>query len=105
MLELQESNFDETIKNEEKPVVVDFHAAWCGPCTMQAPVLEKWAAANEDKALVGKLDVDSVPGVASRFGVMSIPTIIVFKGGEEKGRAVGLQNEKSLDGLLAQANA
>ena len=105
MLELQESNFDETLTNADKPVLVDFFAAWCGPCTMQAPVLEKWAAANADKAVVGKLDVDSAPGVASRFGVMSIPTIIVFKGSEEKGRAVGLQNEKSLDGLLEKANA
>ena len=87
------------------PSVIDFYADWCGPCTMQAPVLEKWAGANADKAVVGKLDVDSAPGVASRFGVMSIPTIIVFKGGEEKGRAVGLQNEKSLDGLLEKANA
>ena len=105
MLELQDSNFDETLKNEDKPVVVDFFAAWCGPCTMQAPVIEKWAAANQDKAVVAKLDVDSASGVASRFGVMSIPTIIVFKGGEEKGRAVGLQNEKSLDALLEKANA
>jgi len=105
MLELQDSNFEETLKNEEKPVVVDFGAAWCGPCVMQAPVLEKWAAANEDKAVVAQLDVDSASGIASQFGVMSIPTIIVFKGGEEKARAVGLQNEKSLDALLEKAKA
>ena len=101
--ELQAENFGEVVLKATKPVLVDFHAAWCGPCLQQAPILEKWASANQEKATVAKLDVDAQAELASKYGVMSIPTLILFSGGAECARAVGLQSEASLDALLAKA--
>lgn len=103
--ELTESNFDEVVGKSEKPVLVDFYAAWCGPCVQQTPILERWAKANEAKVTVAKLNVDEAQQLASRFGVMSIPTLIVFKGGEEVARAMGLQNDRGLDALISKAGA
>jgi thioredoxin 1 len=103
--ELSESNFDDVVGKSEKPVLVDFYATWCGPCVQQTPILEKWAQANESKVTVAKLNVDEAQQLASKFGVMSIPTLIIFKGGKEKVRAMGLQNDRGLDALLAKAGA
>lgn len=102
-MELQEQEFEEKILKSAKPVIVDFYATWCGPCVQQAPILEKWSAAKGDEVVVGKLDVDKAPGIASKYSVMSIPTLIIFSGGDEAGRAVGVQNEGALDALLAKA--
>ena len=74
----------------DKPVLVDFWATWCGPCRMIAPVIEEIAAEFEGKAVVGKVDVDEEPGLAQRFGIMSIPTVIFFKDGREIDRKVGV---------------
>ena len=101
--ELQADNFDDALAKASKPILVDFFATWCGPCVQQAPILEKWAAANADKVEVAKLDIDKAPALASKYSVMSIPTLVLFKGGKEAGRAIGLQNEKSLTALLAKA--
>jgi len=100
--ELQADKFEEEVLKASKPVLVDFSATWCGPCVQQAPILEKWGASNEDTVAVAKLDVDAAPAIASQYGVMSIPTLILFNHGEEVGRAIGLQSEKSLDALLAK---
>ena len=102
-IELQEKDFDEKVLKASTPVIVDFYATWCGPCVQQAPILEKWAAAKGDDVAVMKLDVDKAPGVATQYGVMSIPTLLLFSGGEEAGRAVGIQNESALDALLVKA--
>ena len=86
---ITDANFDETIKNN-KLVLVDFWASWCGPCRALAPTIEELAREYNGKALVGKLDVDENPATAERFQVFSIPTMIVFKGGQETERLVGL---------------
>lgn len=88
IIELTEQNFDEVIK-ANGTVLVDFWAAWCGPCRMLSPVVDEIAEEN-DEFTVCKVNVDEQPGLAARFGVMSIPTLLVFKGGEESDRSVGV---------------
>lgn len=87
-IELTDQNFEEII-NTEKPVLVDFWAEWCGPCKMIGPVVEELASEYEGKALVGKVDVDSNPEVSAKFGIRSIPTLLVFKNGEIVDKQVG----------------
>ncbi len=95
------SNFNELI-NEAKPTLVDFYATWCGPCNMQAPIIEKVKNAVGDSANVLKVDIDSNIEVARRYNVQSIPTLIVFKGGEPVWRAVGLQQADTLEAKLRE---
>jgi thioredoxin 1 len=87
-MELTDANFDEIIKSE-KPVLVDFWAEWCGPCKMIGPVVEELAGDYEGKAVVAKLNVDENPQVTARFGVRSIPTLLVFKNGQIVDKQVG----------------
>ena len=95
-LEITSENFEAEVKNAELPVVVDFWATWCGPCQLQGPELEKFQSANEGKVITAKINVDDQPQLASQFGVQSIPTLILFKNGEEADRAVGLQSADNL---------
>jgi len=87
-IELSDGNFDQII-NSDKPVLVDFWAEWCGPCKMIGPVVEELAGEYEGKAAVGKVDVDANPNLSARFGVRSIPTLLIFKGGEIVDKVVG----------------
>ena len=87
-VEITDSNFEEII-NSEKPVLVDFWAEWCGPCKMIGPVVEELANEFDGKAIIGKVDVDTNPEVSAKFGIRSIPTLLVFKGGEIVDKQVG----------------
>lgn len=94
---LTTQNFEAEVLKSEKPVLVDFWATWCGPCMRQAPIVEELAAEGYS---VGKVDVDQQPDLAGQYGVMSIPTLIVFKGGKEVQRVVGLTAKNDLERLL-----
>ncbi|MDK2858546.1 MAG: thioredoxin 1 [Verrucomicrobiota bacterium] len=93
-IELTETTFNDTIRSGV--TLVDFWAPWCGPCKMQIPILEKTAEAVGDRAVIAKLNVDEAPAVASQYGVRGIPTLILFKDGEEVNRFVGVQQEHAL---------
>jgi thioredoxin 1 len=93
---LNKENFEEIIKNNEK-VVVDFWASWCMPCKMVAPIFEKIAEKYKNEIIFAKLNVDENPDIASEFGIMSIPTFLVFKNGEVVGKIVGAIPEKILE--------
>jgi len=102
LLELTDATFDEEVGASDLPLVVDFWAEWCGPCRMVAPVLEQIATENEGKVRMAKLNVDDAPAVAQRYGIMSIPTLMVFKDGEAKKRIVGAKGKGQLLEDLAE---
>jgi thioredoxin 1 len=102
LLELTNETFDEEVGASEVPLIVDFWAEWCGPCRMVAPVLEQIASENEGKVRLAKLNVDDAPAVAQRFGIMSIPTLMVFQDGQAKKRIVGAKGKGQLLEDLAE---
>lgn len=95
-----DATFEDSVVNAEKPVLVDFWAEWCGPCKMIAPILEELAVEMSDKLVIGKLDVDENQSTAMAFGVMSIPTLMLFKGGQPVATIVGYQPKEQLRSKL-----
>ena len=99
-IQVNDSNFEDTVINAETPILVDFWAEWCGPCKMIAPVLEELASELDGQLVIGKLDVDANQDTAMAYGVMSIPTLLLFKGGEPVDRIVGFQPKPQLEKRL-----
>ena len=97
-----DATFEEEVLKSEKPVVVDYWAEWCGPCRMVAPVLEEIASEHGDKIDVVKLNVDENPAVAQRYGIMNIPTLSVFKGGEVVDRIVGFVPKSAITSMISK---
>lgn len=88
-LEITDSNFEELVMKSGKPVVIDFWAEWCGPCRMIGPSIEEMSHEFEGKAVIGKVDVDSNPGVSGKFGIRNIPTVLFIKDGNVVDKQVG----------------
>lgn len=95
-IHVTDETFDSEVLQATRPVITDFWAEWCGPCKMIAPILEDLAEEYEDELMVAKLDVDSNPNTAMRYGVQSIPTLILFKNGQEVERLVGAMSKERL---------
>ena len=104
MTPVTEQNFDQEVLQSDQPVLVDFWAEWCGPCHAIAPVLDQIAEERSDLKVV-KLNIDEQPAVAQRYGVMSIPTLILFKDGEPQAAAVGAMPKSMLEERLGLASA
>lgn len=99
-LEITDANFEEIILNTDKPVMIDFWAVWCGPCRMIAPIVEELATEYKDQAIIGKVDVDSNPGVAAKYGIRNIPTVLFIKNGEIADKQVGAVPKPKLEEKL-----
>lgn len=96
VVELNDSNFEAEVLQSDKPVLVDFSASWCGPCKKLEPIVDELADDYEGRIKVGKIDVDKATATAAKFGVMSVPTLILFQGGQVKDQMVGLLSKQAL---------
>lgn len=100
VLEINDLNFESEVLKSTLPFLLDFSAVWCGPCRVLAPIVDKIADEMSGKIRVGKLDIDESPMTASKYGIRSVPTVLVFKAGKESGRHMGATNKETLVKLL-----
>ncbi len=103
LTEVTEPTFDAEVLHSDRPVLVDFWAPWCGPCRMIAPIVEQLAGDNAQTLKVAKVNIDDSPNIAANYGVASIPTLMIFKGGEVVDRFVGVQPKHRLQEAVDQA--
>jgi thioredoxin 1 len=103
VVEITDSNFDQQVLKSNEPVLVDFWAPWCGPCRMIAPLVEELAGENRGSIKVGKVNIDDNPGAAQNYGVSSIPTLMLFKGGKIVNQFVGVQPKNRLQQAIDAA--
>lgn len=96
VLHFSDQVFEEEVLKSDQPVLVDFWATWCGPCHMLAPIIKELANELDGQVKVGKMDVDQNPSTAARYGIMSIPTLVLFKDGQEATRLTGLRSKSDL---------
>jgi thioredoxin 1 len=99
-LHFDDTNFAEDVLRAEKPVIVDFYAEWCGPCKMMAPSIDELAEELKDTHIVGKVNVDEAHETAAKYGIQSIPTVILFSKGEEVNRLIGFQSKEALKAMV-----
>src|SRR5690242_148554 len=99
-LEFSEMNFEQDVLNSPQPVLVDFWAVWCGPCRMMSPTVDAVATEYAGRAKVGKLNVDENASIAGRYGIRSIPTLLLFKGGQIQEQVVGTVSKEALSRML-----
>ncbi len=103
IVELTDGNFDQMVLKSEKPVLVDFWAAWCGPCKALAPIVDEVANAYNGKVTVGKMDVDRNAATPSRYGIRGIPTLLLFKGGQVQEQIVGYVPREKIEAALTKS--
>ena len=99
-IQINEKNFEEEVVKASLPVLVDFYADWCGPCKMAEPLIEELAESYKDRVKIGKVNVDESSSVAGKFGVSSIPTVVMFVDGKEVARQVGFGGKESYEAMI-----
>lgn len=102
-LSVNELNFEQVVIQSDVPVLVDFTATWCGPCRQIAPLVDQLATEYSGKAKVTKVDIDESPNIATRFGIRGVPTLLVFKGGQQVGQHVGAAPKSAIAALINKA--
>lgn len=100
VITITKENFDNEVINSKKPVLLDFWAGWCGPCRMVSPVVDEIAAESTEN-VIGKINVDEQPELAKKFGIMSIPTLMVMKTGKVAAKAVGVKSKQAILNMLS----